>query len=287
VLLVASVVLLLVSLEQGNVHLVGLGASLVLGALFVYRESRIAHPILSLDLFRNRVVAVTSISGLLVGAALFGSMYYIPLFAQGVRGGAAADAGLALMPLMLSWTLASTIGGRLMLRFGFRGIASVGLALLASGFGLLAGMHPQMSITTVVFATVLLGTGMGFAFLVFVLTVQTSVPYQQRGLATSLTMFFRTIGGAIGVSLLGSLLLTRLAADGFPARAVQSILDPAQRAALPEATLGAMQGSLASALGSLFGVALVLALLALASLQWLPAGRAVDLRPSDAPEAAE
>jgi MFS family permease len=188
---------------------------------------------------------------------------------------------------MLSWTVASTIGGRLMLRFGFRAIASVGLVLLASGFVLLTRINPQMSVGSVQFATALLGTGMGFAILVFILAVQTSVPHHQRGLATSLTLFFRTIGGAIGVSLLGSLLLARLAADGFSARAVQAILDPAERIALPEATLTAMQGSLASALGALFGVSLVLALLALVSLRWLPAGRAVDLRASVAPDAAE
>ncbi|MDR5696141.1 MAG: MDR family MFS transporter [Armatimonadota bacterium] len=287
VLLVASVVLLLVSLERGSVHWAGVGASVLLGAVFVYRETRVAHPILPLELFRNRVVAVTSISGLLIGAALFGSLYYIPLFVQGVRGGAATDAGFALMPLMLSWTVASTIGGRLILRIGFRAIASVGLALLAGGFVLLTRMNPQMSVAAVQFATALLGTGMGLAILVFVLAVQTSVPYAQRGLATSLTLFFRTIGGAIGVSLLGSLLLARLAADGFPARAVQTVLDPVRRAALPGATLSAMQDSLASALGTLFAVSLVLVLLALVSLRWLPAGRAVDLRASVAPEAAE
>jgi EmrB/QacA subfamily drug resistance transporter len=286
-LLVASVALLLVSLEGGALHWGGIGASLTLTALFVYRESRVEHPILPLELFRNRVVAVTSISGLLIGAALFGSVYYIPLFVQGVHGGAATDAGLALMPLMLAWTIASTIGGRLMLRFGFRAIASVGLVLLASGFLLLTRLSPQMTVGSVQFATALLGTGMGFVILVLLLAVQTSVPQQQRGLATSLTLFFRTIGGAIGVSLLGSLMLVRLAADGFPARALQVLLDPVRRAELPGATLSAIQESLASALGALFGVSLVLALLALVSLRWLPAGRAADLRPSVAPEAGE
>jgi EmrB/QacA subfamily drug resistance transporter len=272
-LFIAAVVVLLLALEGGRVHgpLALLAATL--GAAFVLRERTMPDPILPLGLFRNRIVSVTSASGLLVGAALFGSLYYIPLFVQGVEAGTATEAGLTLTPLMLAWTGASILGGRLVIRFGFRPVATVGIVLLGVGFGILSRLHPGMGSAWVGCATILLGTGMGLTVLTFVLAVQTSVGYEQRGLATSLTLFFRNVGGAVGVSLLGNLLFARLQAEGVPLHRVQAVLDPIRRTTLPPGVLEAARDALASGVGGVFLVSLGLALCALLCVRLLPTGR--------------
>lgn len=272
-LFIAAVVGLLLALEGGRVHgPVGLGAAM-LAAAFVLRERAVPDPILPFGLFRNRIVSVTSASGLLVGAALFGSLYYIPLFVQGVEAGTATEAGLTLTPLMLAWTGASILGGRLVIRFGFRSVATVGTVLLGVGFGILTRIHPGMGSAWVGCATALLGVGMGLVVLTFVLAVQTSVGPEQRGLATSLTLFFRNVGGAVGVSLLGNLLFAQLAAQGVPVHRVQAVLDPLRRAALPSPVLEGSREALASALGEVFWVSLGLATAAFVCVWRLPTGR--------------
>lgn len=198
-LLVAAVTVGLWSLEAGK-HPWGALASVGLAAGFLWWQTRARHPLLPLRLFLYRAVATTSWVGLLVGAALFGSLYYLPLFVQGVQGRSPTAAGAALTPLMLAWTVASSLGGRLALRFGFRRVALAGVAVLCAGFAALTAITPETTPAFVHSAAALLGTGMALVVLVTVLAVQSSVGYGQRGAATSITLFFRSIGAAVGLA---------------------------------------------------------------------------------------
>ncbi len=271
--LVASVVALLLGVEGGRVHPGFLAAGVALGAAFLAWERRIPDPLLPLDLFRSRMVAMSGLCSLLVGAAFLGSLYYIPLFVQGAQGGTATQAGLTLTPLMLAWTTASVVASRLLLRVGFRTVATFGLALLCVGFGALTHLHPALPAWWVQGATVLLGVGMGFSALTFVLAVQTSVDYERRGFATSFVLFARNIGGSVGVSLLGSLLLLHLTAQGVPADRVRQILDPVGVRQLSGEALARVREAVAGSLSWVFVASLGLALLALLSVRWLPRGR--------------
>ncbi|MDR5710045.1 MAG: MDR family MFS transporter [Armatimonadota bacterium] len=272
-LMVASVVALLLGVEGGRIRPGFVFTGAVLGTALLVWERRAEDPVLPLELFRNRVVAVSTVSNVLVGAAFSGGIYYIPLFVQGVQGRSATDAGLALTPLMLGWTTASLVGSRLLLRFGFRPVVTLGLALFSGGLALLTRIHPSIPGTWVQGVTALLGVGIGFAALTFILAVQTSVAYEQRGIATSLVLFSRNIGGSVGVSLLGNLLLLRLAAQGIPLHRIQEILNPGGMGSLSAEALAAARDALAGSLRFVFTVSLAFALLALISVRWLPAGR--------------
>jgi len=277
-LMVAAVVTLLLGVEGGRIRPGFVFTGVVLGTALLLWERRAEDPVLPLDLFRNRVVAVSTISNVLVGAAFSGGVYYIPLFVQGVQGRSATDAGLALTPLMLGWTTASLVGSRLILRFGFRPVVTLGLALFSGGLAFLTRIHPSVPGTWVQGATALLGIGIGCAALTFILAVQTSVRYEQRGLATSLVLFSRNIGGSVGVSLLGNLLLLCLAAHGIPPQRVQEILSPVGAEVLSGSVLAEARDALAGSLSYVFAVSLGFALLALISVRWLPAGRPTPRR---------
>ncbi|MCS7172928.1 MAG: MFS transporter [Armatimonadetes bacterium] len=272
-LMVASVVALLVGVEGGRIRPGFVFTGVALGAALLLWERRTEDPVLPLELFGNRVVTVSTISNVLVGAAFSGGVYYIPLFVQGAQGRSATEAGLALTPLMLGWTTASLVGSRLVLRFGFRPVVTLGLALFSGGLAFLTRLHPSVPGLWVQGATALLGVGIGFAALTFILAVQTSVAYEQRGLATSLVLFSRNIGGSVGVSLLGNLLFLRLAAQGVPPHRIQEILNPRALEGVSAEALAGTRDALAGALSFVFAVSLVSALLALISVRGLPAGR--------------
>jgi hypothetical protein len=111
---------------------------------------------------------------------------------------------------------------------------------------------------------------------VTVLAVQSSVAYGERGSATSLTLFFRSVGGAVGVSVLGNLLVARLRAQGVGPGELQALLDPAQRLLLTPEALQPLRAHLAAGLEAVFTASLVLGVVALASLGLFPRGSPVE-----------
>ena len=145
-LMTAISLLMLVMVEGGSslatlfssMNILVFGAAVILLLLFVRIEKRAADPIIPFNLFRNRTVAISVTAGFLGGIAMFGAISFIPLFAQGSLGFTATEAGSLLTPLMLSWVTMSVIGGRMMLRFGYRGITVAGFIVLTVGFVLLA-----------------------------------------------------------------------------------------------------------------------------------------------------
>src|SRR5437588_5036592 len=142
--LTGGIVALLFALLQGgtswawnslpSIALFALAALLLL--LFVYQERRAPEPILPLTLFKNRIIAISSIGGVILGVIMFGITSYVPLFVQGVRGGSATSAGVTLGPLLLAWPIASMLSGKIILRSGYRLTACVGALLVSIGVGL-------------------------------------------------------------------------------------------------------------------------------------------------------
>ncbi|HEU5086932.1 MAG TPA: MFS transporter, partial [Roseiflexaceae bacterium] len=145
VLLSLAIVLLLLGLfELGTtMSWLLLGGAVLCGALLAWVEQRAADPIVPLRLFGTRSFAVACGHGLLAGFAMFGSVSFVPLFAQAVFGTSATGAGATLTPLMLGWVLASIVGSRLLLRFAYRSIALTGMVMLTLGSGLM--LLPFMS----------------------------------------------------------------------------------------------------------------------------------------------
>lgn len=254
------------SLPWGSPPMLGLcGLSLALVALFIRIERRAADPLLPLSLFRLPIVAVASVGNVLQGAQLFALTAYIPLFEQGVRGGSAADAGTVLTPLLLGWSLSGVAGPKILLRCGFRPTALLGTGLLLAGSLPLPLLDRQTPTLLLAVSMALLGAGFGPSATAFIVAVQEAVPWSVRGVATSGTQLFRSLGGSVGVALLGALLNSRLAASVSPGSAESAaLLEPGADARVGPETLEALRGVLAEALQPVFLVLLLLAALGLA-----------------------
>jgi EmrB/QacA subfamily drug resistance transporter len=195
-----------------SAFIIGLGAGAVaLLIAFIVVEHRAPEPILPLRLFRNRVFAVTSGMGLVVGFALFGSIVYIPLFLQVVNGASPTGSGLRLLPLMVGLLTTSIISGRLISRTGRYKIFPIfGTAMLIVGLLLLSTMNARTTSLQSSAYMLVVGLGLGSTMQVLVLAVQNSVGYQDLGVATSGATLFRSIGGAVGTAILGSIFSNRL-----------------------------------------------------------------------------
>jgi EmrB/QacA subfamily drug resistance transporter len=203
-LLFVSTTLLLVALSEMSL-VWGVVALTAVGA-FVYVERMAAHPIVPFVLFRNRAVTVATAIGFLAGMVLFGAIAFVPLLIQLTRQGSATSAGQVLTPIYLTWVLASIIAARLLLRVGPRVSTLAGTAAMFVSSAALPWLAIESSRAALVADMAVMGAGLGFAMLSLLLTVQHSVSSTELGVATSLNMFARSIGGAVGVAIMGAVL---------------------------------------------------------------------------------
>jgi EmrB/QacA subfamily drug resistance transporter len=219
-LLFLSTTLLLVALTEASLvwALVGVGCV----AVFTRVERRAAHPILPFGLFRNRTVSVATAIGFLSGMTLFGALAFIPLLIQINTGGSATSAGQVLTPIYLMWVLASIVAARTILWSGVRVMTTLGVAAVFVAFSLLPWIAIGSSRAAVFADMGLMGTGLGLALLSLLLAVQHSVARRDLGVATSLNMFARTMGGAVGVAVMGAIVAAGL---GKSARFTPSALE--------------------------------------------------------------
>lgn len=149
---------------------------------------------LPLDIFRNKVIAVSSAGSCLLGCVLFAVTAYVPMYAHNNLGGTASDAGAALIPLMLSWPIASTLSGRWMLKIGYRPLVRAGAFISLVGLVYLAvAMHTRGQLMATM---AVIGFGMGTMSTPYLVAMQNAVPWNRRGVVTSASQFFRTIGGS-------------------------------------------------------------------------------------------
>ena len=290
--LTAAVTLLMLALvDGGSMALLLRPRNLVLFALvvalifwFLRVERRAAEPVIPLVLFRNKVVSLSMIIGFLAGIAMFGAISFVPLFAQGSRGVSATAAGSFLTPLMLAWVSASVVGGRLLIRLGSRPLVLAGLSLLVIGFGGLTLSSRQTPTFVLIVWLTVIGVGLGLTMLTLLIAVQHAVPRSQLGIATSLNQFFRSIGGAIGVALLGAVLTSGLAANlhDNPALTEQQATELSEnpnalvshdaQLSIPPKALAALQESLAKSIRSVFLASLIVCAIALVFALFLPRG---------------
>jgi len=214
-------------------------------------ETRSREPILPLSLFANRNFAVASSVGLIVGLSLFGAVTFLPIYLQVVKGVSPSFSGLMLTPMMLGMLASSVVSGRLISRHGrYKLFPILGTACMTLGLFLLALLSGATPLWRTTLDALWLGIGMGMVMQVLVLAVQNSVDHRHPGVATSGTMLFRSMGGALGVALFGAIFANgvhaRLAGPGMefltsavPA-AVQG-LPPALHEEYVAAVMGALQ----------------------------------------------
>jgi EmrB/QacA subfamily drug resistance transporter len=185
-------------------------ASAIMLAAFLIAEYRAAEPLLPLWLFRDRIIAVSSIVVFLLGIGMFGVILYVPLFMQGVLGISATRSGSLLTPLLVGAVVAAIASGNIIARTGrYRTLAVCGSALATIGMFLMAAMNATTTHWEVVRNMIIAGLGIGIMQPIYTLVVQNVAPPAHMGAATASTQFFRSIGATVGVAVFGSILLTR------------------------------------------------------------------------------
>jgi len=227
-LLTTGVAALLLATSRINetITLASAPVAIVCLVSFFLVERRAAEPILPLDVFSRRVILIPSIAGAIIGGAMVSTLTYVPLFVQGVLGGSPTQAGSAITPMMVGWPIFSAISGRLIPKLGFRPLIRTGLAITAlSAITLALVENTGGGLMGVRCSTIGFGVGMGVANTALIIVVQSSVSWEQRGVVTASTMFFRTIGGMLGVGIMGGVLNASLAHDStIPAGAASQVL---------------------------------------------------------------
>ena len=203
------------SYAWGSGTIVGLWiAGVVLVVAFLVCERHAREPVLPPRLLSNRVFAVTSAVGFVVGFALFGAVTYLPLFLQVVRGASPTGSGLQLVPLMGGLLVTSIASGQVITRTGrYRAFPIAGTAVMALGLYLLSTMDSTSSVGVIFVFMFVLGLGLGMVMQVLVLAVQNAVDYADLGVATSGATLFRSIGGSLGTATLGAIFSNRLHAE--------------------------------------------------------------------------
>lgn len=281
--------LMVALLEIGNgrsvwdpLVLVTMIGSVLLLLGFVRQEWGFPSPIVPLDLFRHRVISVVIGSSVLIGGMMFGLTSYLPLYAQGVLGGSAVDAGLMVLPFSISWSIASPIAGWVIVRAGYRVSIVAGVLSAIAGTLLLQTLVPGGSMANGMAAASLAGIGMGLSSTAMLISAQNIVAWQQRGIVTSLVTFSRTIGGAVGVAALGSLLTagmkSHLSGLSSDLQNTNSLLDPDVRAGLSGTVLAQLVDALDAALHNVYlAMAVFAALAAAIVILWFPRGTIEEL----------
>ncbi len=285
-LLTVSVVMLLLGLMgSGPSSWVLITGAIVLFILLLWVERRAADPILPLSLFRDGLFATATVHGILTGWALFGSVSFIPLFVQAVLGTSATQAGITITPMLLGWVTASIIGTRLMLTIGYRKLGLFGTAAFTVGAFLMSRAGMNTSQISLMIFVALMGIGMGLSIPSFLIAVQTSVKRRQLGTATSTLQFSRSIGGTLGVSVMGAALSARLAsnfiASHLDPELVRQLLDP-----LPGSQVVIEEGArvaMADAIHLVFVIAFVAAALAMVTVFFTPRKELTEKAPEREP----
>ncbi|MDC0746355.1 MDR family MFS transporter [Polyangium mundeleinium] len=265
-----------------------LATPLLLGA-FLFVERRAEEPLLPLALFARRVMALSSAIGAIIGGAMIALLTYVPLFIQGVLGGTPTQAGSSITPMLVSWPIASTFSGRILPRVGFRALVRFGMGCTAAAAVALPLVAEEGPIALRV-VTGLFGIGMGCANTALVISVQTSVRWEQRGVATASTMFFRTIGGAVAVGVMGGVIVASLRKDPtLPSDAASRALSREGMSALGPDVVQRISGLLDAGLGTVFWMIAVLGVLAFVGALFFPdvplATKAAEPAPAPAPPA--
>ena len=276
VTLSGALVCLLLATELGgnqfawsSFQVVGLyGLSLILAVAFVSIEARVPEPVLPLRLWKSSIFTFSNLANMGVAMAMFGAIYFIPVFVQGVLGDSASNSGSILVPMLLAMVVSSIGNGFLISRTGRYKIPTLaGLLALGVGFYLLTLLNVHSTNSEVIRDMLVIGVGLGVSMQTFTLIVQNSVSRSDLGVATAATQLFRSLGAAVGIAVMGTLLTQGLQADiarhlspdvaarlkssGHQATA-GSVLDPGQIANLPPALVEAIRAGIADALHTVF-----------------------------------
>jgi len=286
--------------------------SVIMLGVFLYIEGKGHEPIIPFSLFKNRVVTVSLVITFITGISTFGVITFVPLFFQGVMGATATASGSFLTPMMLGTVIGSIVSGQMLSRTGghYKLQGAIGIILTGTGLALLWRMTPTTSYGIAVMNITFTGFGQGILMPCYTLAVQNSVPNRVLGVATSASLFFRSIGSTLGIAVFGSVMANRFSSAFLTGVSpeIKAVLPPDQLSALvdnpqvlvnPEAqmrlkelfdglgmegptlfekVLVTLQESLGSAISLIFLIALGIILIAFITNLFFKGGKPGDLQ---------
>ncbi|GAV45200.1 MFS transporter [Streptomyces acidiscabies] len=210
------------------------GGALVLGAVFVFVETKASEPIIPLHLFRNRTITLASIASLFVGVAMFSGTVFFSQYFQLARDKSPTMSGVMTIPMIAGLFVASTVSGQVITKTGkWKAWLVAGGALLTAGLGLIGTMRYDTDYWKIGLFMAVMGLGVGMMMQNLVLSTQNQVAPHELGSASSTVTFFRSLGGAVGVAALGSVMSSRIT---HYAKDTITSLDPQSQAAAAKAT---------------------------------------------------
>jgi EmrB/QacA subfamily drug resistance transporter len=265
------------------------GGALLAAIVFVIVEMRSREPLVPLSMFRNRTYTLAVIASIATGVAMFGTSVFLSQYMQMARGATPTEAGLLTLPMIAGLLIASIVGGQLISRFGhWKPYLIAGGVLLVAGSSLLSTLQYDTNFVLVSLYMFLLGAGVGVTMQNLVLIVQNTANPAEMGAASSGVAFFRSLGGTIGVSVMGAALaasvsdlfasrkealtaaITDLGAEGASvAGQLQSGTLP-QVSALPDGVRVIVEDIYAQGIAHSFLIAVPLAVISLIAILFLP-----------------
>ncbi|MGN8648263.1 MDR family MFS transporter [Gracilibacillus sp. HCP3S3_G5_1] len=249
---------------------------LVCMILFLWQEKKTSTPMMPLSLWKNKLIVIANVATLLSGMITLGLSSFLPTYVQGVMGESAIVAGFTLSTLSIGWPISATLAGHLVLRIGFRSTAFAGGFALLLGTFLFFLLDADKGPVYAGISSFVVGIGMGLSSTTFIVSIQNTVSWRERGVATSLNMFMRIIGSAVGAALLGGILNMQLnhyyqqKGEDLEPTSTDMLLDEGMRESIAPETLASMQDGLTYALHTVYTGLFVIGTLTFVILCFFP-----------------
>jgi EmrB/QacA subfamily drug resistance transporter len=249
-------------------------------SLFVYHEGRVKEPVMPFNIWKERSIFIANVTSLTTGIMLIGISSFLPTFVQGVMEQTPIVAGFTLTAMSIGWPIASTLSGRMLISLGYRKTSLIGGVALIIGSIVFVTMTGSSGPLWAALGSFIVGFGMGLTSTAFIVSIQATVSWQQRGIATAANMFMRNLGNTIGAALLGGILNNRLAnylsANSRPSEekltvdSATLLLKEDEHSNLSESARELLQEGLTQSLHWVYYVVLTFALVSLILISFIP-----------------
>ena len=246
-------------------------AALAAFFLFVFQEKKASDPMMPFSIWKKRSILIANLASLTTGIMLIGISSFLPAFVQGVMESSPIVAGFTLTTMSIGWPIASSAAGYLLLKIGFKNTSIIGGTFLILGSIMFASLSPEAGPVWAACASFLVGVGMGLTSTSFIVSIQSTVSWEQRGIATAANMFMRNLGNTVGAALLGGILNSRLlhyfrenageVSENLTIDSTNSLLNESERNQLSEGVREILQGGLASSLHWVYYAVLLFAVI--------------------------
>lgn len=283
ILLTIAVSALMVLLVEGGVHIawnsliaiILFFISLIAFVFFFHTEKKAVEPIMPFSIWREKSILIANLTSLSTGIILIGISSFLPAFVQGVMEKPPIVAGFTLTAMSIGWPIASTLSGRLLLKIGFRLTSLIGGAALIVGSLIFATLSPEAGPIWAGTGSFVIGIGMGLTTTAFIVSIQSTVTWQQRGIATASNSFMRNLGNTIGAALLGGVLNSSIQAKLSEGKelsldSVNLLLSESERSHMAIELKLTLQETLTGALHTVYLVVLGFAILSILLVAFLP-----------------